>query len=118
MMQTGNKVINWKQKINTNWFKDENKITFVEPEYEQVWNPETAAYVKRLKKMIVKEAKTGTTYTIEPPSRETGNVKLVCPACSATHSPGKQRNKDLSFNLETKVGNCHRCGASFFQTYI
>jgi len=65
--------------------------------------------------MIVKEAKTGTTYTIEPPSRDTGNVKLVCPACSATHSPGKQRNKDLSFNLETKVGNCHRCGASFFK---
>ena len=65
--------------------------------------------------MIVKETKTGVTYNIDPPARESGQVKLVCPACIETHSRGKQRNKDLSFDLESKVGKCHRCGSTFFK---
>lgn len=64
--------------------------------------------------MEVKETKSGQTYTINPPSNGSGNVKLVCPACVNTHSKGKQANKDLSFNLETRVGNCHRCRSSFY----
>ena len=63
--------------------------------------------------MVIKEIKTGQTFDINLPNRDSGNIKLICPVCSKTHSSGKQTNKDLSFNLETKVGNCHRCGSHF-----
>ena len=65
--------------------------------------------------MIVKETKTGVIYNIDPPTRESGQVKLICPACIETHSRGKQRNKDLSFDMESKVGKCHRCESTFFK---
>lgn len=65
--------------------------------------------------MLIKETKSGQTYEVKLPAKETGNIKIVCPACSKTHSPGNQNNKDLSFNLENKIGNCHRCGAIFYK---
>jgi len=68
--------------------------------------------------MLVKDNKSGQTYNISPPARETGNVKLICPVCSKTHGHGKQGNKDLSWNLEKKIGKCHRCGSSFYKYTI
>jgi twinkle protein len=64
--------------------------------------------------MEIRETKSKLTYTINPTSRESGNTKLTCPVCAKDHSPGKQNNKDLSFNLETKLGKCHRCNSSFY----
>jgi twinkle protein len=65
--------------------------------------------------MVIKESKTGQIYNINTPSKEVGNAKLVCPVCSKSHAPGKQANRDLSWSLDKKVGNCHRCGSSFYK---
>lgn len=48
------------------------------------------------------------------PKNASGNVKIICPACTKTHSKGKEHNKDLSFNVESKAGKCHRCDAIFY----
>ena len=65
--------------------------------------------------MVIKEVKSGEIFNIDPPAKETGHVKLICPICYKTHSPQKQKNKDLSWNLENKIGKCHRCGATFYR---
>ena len=41
--------------------------------------------------------------------------KLKCPACSHTHSRGKQKQRDFSWNNDEKRGYCHRCQESFFE---
>ena len=65
--------------------------------------------------MVIKETKSGEIFNINPPAKEVGSIKLSCPSCSKTHSASKQKNKDLSWNLENKVGKCHRCGLSFYK---
>jgi len=65
--------------------------------------------------MIIKESKSGQIYNINPPAKKMGNVKLICPVCSKSHTPDKQNNRDLSWSLDKKVGNCHRCGSSFYK---
>lgn len=64
--------------------------------------------------MIVKETNSGFMYEIKLPQNASGNVKIICPACTKTHSKGKEHNKDLSFNVESKTGKCHRCDAVFY----
>ena len=65
--------------------------------------------------MVIKESKTGQIYNISTPTREVGNVKLLCPVCSKSHTIGKQSNKDLSWSQDKKIGNCHRCGSAFYK---
>lgn len=65
--------------------------------------------------MEIKESKTGQIYNINPPAKEIGNVKLICPVCSKSHTSSKQGNRDLSWSLDKKVGNCHRCGSAFYK---
>ena len=64
--------------------------------------------------MIVKETNSGFMYEIKLPQNASGNVKIICPACAKTHSKGKEHNRDLSFNVESKTGKCHRCDAVFY----
>lgn len=64
--------------------------------------------------MIVKETNSGFMYEIKLPGNTSGNVKIVCPVCSSSHSRGKEHNKDLSFNIDSKTGKCHRCDAVFY----
>jgi twinkle protein len=63
--------------------------------------------------MEVKEIESGEMFIVDVPKSDYSQIKISCPVCSGTHSPAKQRNKDLSFNLESKIGKCHRCGKSF-----
>ena len=44
--------------------------------------------------MVIKEAKTGQIYNINPPAKEMSNVKLICPVCSKSHAPGKQEKPE------------------------
>jgi hypothetical protein len=46
--------------------------------------------------MEIKEVESGALYYVDVPSRECGQAKVICPACAETHSPGKQKNRDLS----------------------
>lgn len=43
-------------------------------------------------------------------NQSTGNVKVKCPKCHHTHSPGNRSATDLSVNVSEGVWNCHRCG--------
>ncbi|MFA5727469.1 MAG: toprim domain-containing protein, partial [Saccharofermentanaceae bacterium] len=40
--------------------------------------------------------------------------KVICPACSHTHSDHNLKNRDVSWSASEKVGNCKRCGEVFF----
>lgn len=42
--------------------------------------------------------------------RGAGDCKVICPKCHHTHSPGNQRNTDLSVNVAKGAWKCHRCG--------
>ena len=41
--------------------------------------------------------------------------RIKCPACSHTHSRGKENKKDLGWNNNHNRGYCHRCQESFFE---
>jgi len=60
------------------------------------------------------KSKTGNLYDIDVPAIAKGQIKLICPACVHTHSDHNQKNKDVSWNVTEKIGNCKRCGEVFF----
>lgn len=60
------------------------------------------------------KSKSGNLFDITISGTAKGNIKIICPACIDTHKERNQKNKDLSWNVEDRVGNCKRCGEVFF----
>lgn len=60
------------------------------------------------------KSKSGNLFDIDIPIMAKGNTKLICPACIDTHRERNQKNKDLSWSVPDRVGNCKRCGEVFF----
>lgn len=50
-------------------------------------------------------------YNIKVPFGVSGNVKVLCPACTPHHrKPANKNSKDLSVNIAEGIWNCHNCG--------
>jgi twinkle protein len=60
------------------------------------------------------KSKSGNLFDLSIPVTAKGQIKIICPSCSETHSDHNKKNKDLSWSVSEHMGNCKRCGDVFY----